>query len=70
MKQLGNPVKGAEIIYDVLTSSGVAKGKNIPPTLAVGSDAVAEITKSAQRVIDQVKQWEAISVYSDFPEGE
>jgi hypothetical protein len=28
--QLGDPVKGVEIIYDVITSTAVAEGKELP----------------------------------------
>lgn len=65
-KQLGDPVKGAAVIYDVITSSGTAEGKGIPSTLALGSDAVTEITKSAQATIDEINEWAAISCLSDF----
>ena len=68
--QLGDPVKGAEIIYDVLTSSGVAKGRQIPSFLPLGSDASAQIAKVASEGLDLVKEWEKISGLSDFPSGE
>ena len=41
--QLGDPVKGAEIIFDVVSSSGVAAGKELPELLPLGSDASSEI---------------------------
>ena len=65
--QIGDPEKAAAVIYDVLTSSGVAQGREIPATLALGSDAVAEIIKSAQRAIDDVKDWEEVSLSTNFP---
>ena len=51
--QAGDPVKGAEIIFDVLTGTGVAN--------------TAGIVKSAQATINQVKEWESIAGMSDFP---
>ncbi len=69
-QQLGNPVKGGEVVYDVLTSSGVAAGRDVPPFLPLGSDAVGEISKHAQETIDQVKEWEKISSLTDFPAGQ
>jgi NAD(P)-dependent dehydrogenase (short-subunit alcohol dehydrogenase family) len=68
-KQLGDPVKGASIIYDVLTSSGVAVGRDVPPFLPLGSDACAEITKSIKSTIQQVQEWEKIVSVSDFRSG-
>ncbi|KAI1372047.1 hypothetical protein F4677DRAFT_433905 [Hypoxylon crocopeplum] len=64
--QAGNPVKGCEIIYDVVTSSGLAAGRELPEFLPLGSDANTEITKSAQKTIDEVKEWEEITKQSDF----
>ena len=64
--QAGDPVKGVEIIFDVLTGTGAAKGRQVPPFLPLGSDAAAEIVKSAQATIDQVKDWETIARLSDF----
>ncbi|KAI1261346.1 hypothetical protein F5Y18DRAFT_401768 [Xylariaceae sp. FL1019] len=67
--QLGNPVKGAEVMYDVITSSGSAAGRSLPGFLTLGSDANTEITKSAQGTIDQVKEWADVTAQSDYPEG-
>ncbi len=68
--QIGNPIKGAEIIYDVVTSSGVAAGHELPGFLPLGSDANAEITKNAQAVIDEVKKWASISEQTGLPKGQ
>ena len=64
--QLGDPVKGAGIIYDVLTGTGVAKGREVPSFLPLGSDAATEIANSAQATLNQVKEWEIIARMSDF----
>ncbi|KAL2016715.1 hypothetical protein VTK56DRAFT_3144 [Thermocarpiscus australiensis] len=68
-KQLGNPVKGAEIIYDVVTSTGVAEGKRLPKFLPLGSDASTEISKSVNKTLETIDEWRSISALSDFPEG-
>ncbi|KAI0976313.1 hypothetical protein F4678DRAFT_416633 [Xylaria arbuscula] len=67
--QLGDPVKGAQVIYDVVTSSGVAAGRDLPGLLPLGSDAVSVIADSAQGTIDQVKDWAEVAAQSDLPEG-
>ncbi|KAI1389545.1 uncharacterized protein F4822DRAFT_427892 [Hypoxylon trugodes] len=67
--QLGDPVKGCEIIYDVITSTGIAAGRPLPRFLPVGSDACEEIVKSAQASIDGVREWEGIARLSDLPVG-
>ncbi|KAF4543306.1 Short-chain dehydrogenase/reductase SDR [Lasiodiplodia theobromae] len=63
--QLGDPKKGAEVIYDVVTSSGVAAGRPLPPFLPLGSDASTEIAKSAQATLDAINEWRSISALSD-----
>lgn len=68
-KQPGDPVKGAEVIYDVVTSSGVAEGRELPAVLPLGSDAIDQISKSAQEAIDGCKEWREISCMSDFVEA-
>ncbi|KAF9891887.1 hypothetical protein FE257_002850 [Aspergillus nanangensis] len=67
--QLGNPVKGAEVIYDVVTSTGVAAGKSLPGFLPLGSDASAEIAKAASETLMAIEEWKEISALTDFPTG-
>ncbi|RJE23390.1 short chain dehydrogenase [Aspergillus sclerotialis] len=68
--QLGNPVRGAEIIYDVATSSGCAAGREFPGFLPLGSDACDVIQKSASQTLADVDKWRDISSQSDFPKGQ
>ncbi|KLJ08844.1 hypothetical protein EMPG_15711 [Blastomyces silverae] len=68
--QLGDPVKGVEVIYDVITSSGHATGRDLPGFFALGSDATAEISKSATQTLADLNEWKEISAISDFPEGQ
>ncbi|KAI1073386.1 hypothetical protein F5B20DRAFT_567206 [Whalleya microplaca] len=63
--QLGDTVKGVQVIYDVVTSSGVAAGRDLPGFLSLGRDANAEIVKAAQEAIDAVKEWESITTECD-----
>ncbi|KKP02744.1 hypothetical protein THAR02_05133 [Trichoderma harzianum] len=65
-KQPGDPVKGAQVIYDVVTSSGVAQGKQLPEFLPLGQDAIEEITKSAQSAIDVCLEWKEIASSTDY----
>lgn len=60
--QLGDPVKGAQIIYDVVTATG---GK-LPELLPLGSDASEEISKSASRTLASVEEFKALSAMSDI----
>lgn len=65
-KQRGDPVKGAQVIYDVVTSSGVAKGKEMPSFLPLGVDAVEDISAAAQAAIDVCQEWKDIASSTDY----
>jgi NAD(P)-dependent dehydrogenase (short-subunit alcohol dehydrogenase family) len=67
--QLGNPAKAAEIIYDVVTSTGVAEGKPLPEFLPLGSDACTTIAATAQKTLDDIEVWRSVAVSTDFAEG-
>ena len=67
--QLGDPIKGAEVMYDVFTSSGVAKGRPVPKFLPLGSDAVSEVIKYAQEAIDDSKAWKEVASMTDFADA-
>ncbi|RPA93483.1 hypothetical protein L873DRAFT_1815809 [Choiromyces venosus 120613-1] len=68
-KQLGNQKKGTEVIYEVLTQTGVAQGREIPLVLALGSDAVSTIQRFARDQADLVKSWGEVSSPTDSPQG-
>ena len=59
-KQVGDPVKGAGVIFDVMTGTGVAEGKEFPRFIPLGKDAVEKITKSALRTVEECKRWETV----------
>ncbi|KAI1172383.1 hypothetical protein F4777DRAFT_515734 [Nemania sp. FL0916] len=63
--QLGDPVKGAKVLYDVIMSEGVAKGRELPGFLPLGSDASEEIMKSANGTVAQVEAWADVAARSD-----
>ena len=68
-QQLGDPAKGAAIIYEMATGTGVAEDKALPEFLPLGSDATCEISKAAQRTLDAVEQWRSVSAFTDYVEG-
>ncbi|KAK3986112.1 putative oxidoreductase [Cladorrhinum sp. PSN332] len=67
--QLGNPVKGAEVIYEVVTSTGVAEGRELPEFFPLGSDATVEVGKACRKTMDALEEWKEISKLSDIPDG-
>ncbi|KAH8899330.1 NAD(P)-binding protein [Thozetella sp. PMI_491] len=67
-QQLGNVGKGASVIVDVLTSSGVAKGRQVPPRLLLGSDSIATVRQKCEKTLKSVEEWEDISKITDHDE--
>ncbi|KAI1091895.1 hypothetical protein F5B19DRAFT_246299 [Rostrohypoxylon terebratum] len=65
--QLGDTRKGCEIIYEIVTGTGVAEGRELPAMAPLGGDAVAVIRQSAGRVLKAVDEWEDVAKLSDIP---
>ncbi|KAI1651702.1 uncharacterized protein F4817DRAFT_323343 [Daldinia loculata] len=63
--QPGDVVKGAKVIVDVLTQTGVAEGKKIPVRLVLGRDAFEAIKDKIQSTEALIKEWEDIIVSTD-----
>ncbi len=65
-KQLGDVNKCASVILDVFTQSGVAKGKEIPFRLLLGSDTIRTVKQKCEDTLKLVQEWEAISSSTDY----
>jgi NAD(P)-dependent dehydrogenase (short-subunit alcohol dehydrogenase family) len=63
--QPGDIKKGAKVMVDVLTSSGVAAGKEVPLRLALGTDAYGIITGKCQDTMSLLDEWKHISTTTD-----
>ena len=63
--QPGDPVKGAKLIVEALTGTGRAKGRALPPRLAVGKDAVGFITTVLEKEKKSLDEWADLSVTTD-----
>ena len=59
--QLGDPAKAAELIVDVARGEGVAAGKDIPPFIAVGSDAYSEIADELASAQHKLEDWKELT---------
>ncbi|KAK1511007.1 short chain dehydrogenase [Colletotrichum tamarilloi] len=64
--QPGDPIKGARVVVDVLTKSGVAEGREIPQRLALGTDCLAVVREKCQSTMALLDEWESISASTDF----
>ncbi|KAL7625015.1 hypothetical protein AAE478_004229 [Parahypoxylon ruwenzoriense] len=63
--QRGDVKKGAKVIVDVLTRTGVAEGREIPMRLVLGPDALKVIRDKMESTDALLKQWEDIIVSTD-----
>ncbi|KAI8242575.1 Oxidoreductase BOA17 [Colletotrichum sp. SAR 10_77] len=64
--QPGDPVKGARVVVDVFTKSGVAGGREIPMRLVLGTDCLAAVRKKCQETLALMDEWESITTTTDF----
>lgn len=60
--QPGDPVKGAKLIVDALTSSGQAAGRELPRRLLIGEDAVGFVSAVIEKETKTLNEWKDLSV--------
>ncbi|KAB5518711.1 hypothetical protein GE09DRAFT_1156191 [Coniochaeta sp. 2T2.1] len=65
-KQPGDVEKMARVIVDVLTKEGVAKGREIPVRLPLGSDTIETVRKTAVDYMTLVEEWEDVARLTDY----
>jgi NAD(P)-dependent dehydrogenase (short-subunit alcohol dehydrogenase family) len=63
--QLGDVKKGSEVCVDVLTRTGMAQGKELPPRLVLGSDCVKVIREQCNANLQLLDEWDTISKSTD-----
>lgn len=68
-RQPGDVVKGAGVIVDVLTRTGIGSGREIPVRLVLGSDALQGIRNKIKNTEMLLKEWEDIIVSTDFDDA-
>lgn len=49
-RQPDDPAKGARLIVEALTGTGLCQGRSLPPRLPLGSDAVRAIGTAIERI--------------------
>ncbi|GJN70065.1 hypothetical protein PLICBS_004117 [Purpureocillium lilacinum] len=64
--QPGDVEKGAEVCVDVLTRTGVAQGRELPPRLVLGSDCVGVIREQCGATLTLLDQWDSIFKSTDY----
>ncbi|KAI0810373.1 hypothetical protein GGR55DRAFT_689022 [Xylaria sp. FL0064] len=64
-RQPGDVVKGAKIIVDVLTGSGVAAGKEFPIRILLGRDCMRDVRAKMARTEKLIQEWEDVIASTD-----
>ncbi|KAL6798427.1 hypothetical protein J3E68DRAFT_288014 [Trichoderma sp. SZMC 28012] len=65
--QLGDVKKGAEVIVDVLSSTGVASGKEVPVRVMLGSDTEKVVRDKFASTIGILDEWKEVIRSTDSP---
>lgn len=63
--QLGDPQKGAQVIVEILTRTGCARGKTLPARIPLGSDALAVIAETCRVALEVNEEWRDIVSATD-----
>lgn len=66
----GDPKKAVEIMLDVVRGEGVAKGKETPFRLPLGSDGLQVMRTKCQETLRVCEEWEVVIKSTDVREGE
>ena len=64
--QPGNPLKGVEVIVDVVKGEGSAKGKEFPLFVGLGSDFYTVARQETVKTLDNLEAWKDVSFSTDF----
>jgi len=65
-KQPGNPLKGVEVIIDLVQGVGQAAGKLFPRGLALGTDCYNAAKSSSNQALERLEKWKDVSFSTDF----
>jgi NAD(P)-dependent dehydrogenase (short-subunit alcohol dehydrogenase family) len=69
-KQPGDPKKFVQFMIDVVRGEGVAEGKKVPVTLAVGSDCYRTIKAVCGETESVLEDWKDAICGTDLPAGQ
>jgi NAD(P)-dependent dehydrogenase (short-subunit alcohol dehydrogenase family) len=63
--QPGDVVKGAKVLVDILTKTGVAEGREVPQRVALGSDSPVVIRGKCEETIKLLEEWDGVTNNTD-----
>ncbi|KAI0144550.1 NAD(P)-binding protein [Xylariaceae sp. FL1272] len=67
--QPGDVLKGAKVIVDILTGTGVGAGKEFPIRIMLGTDAIADIRGKMERTEKLIREWEDVIASTDHDDA-
>ncbi|EIT82827.1 dehydrogenase [Aspergillus oryzae 100-8] len=65
LRQPGDPVKGARVLFDAFTRTGRCEGRRLPVRLALGKDSLTAIERSLEREQEMLEGWREIIASTD-----
>jgi hypothetical protein len=65
----GDVVKGVTRMIDVLTGTGMAVGKELPPRMPLGSDSLQVVRNKCLATLKLCNEWEGLIVSTDVSKG-
>lgn len=65
LRQPGDPVKGAQVLFEALTRTGRCEGRQLPGRLALGRDALDAIGNSLAKEQKMLDDWKDIIATTD-----
>jgi hypothetical protein len=64
--QPGDPLKGVEIMVDVVRGEGVAAGKPFPTSLSLGGDCFDVVKMESEAALARLEEWKEVTKSTDF----
>lgn len=64
-RQKGDVKKGAKIVVDILTRTGIADGKTVPIRVLLGQDCLDVVKTKCESTLELIKEWEHVSISTD-----